>query len=97
MDRNATVSRTNAIATTATISQTIRSAIRQVKSTPPAVVPVTQVVTCERGSTVSRSRLSRSVVAVACGRVVGIALNTAVSPEEFTAGGLTEATPEVPD
>ena len=32
-------------------------------------------------------------MAVACGRVVGITLSTAVVPALFTSGGLTEATP----
>ena len=40
-DRNATVSSTNAIATTARISQIIRLLTCSVKSTLPAVVPVT--------------------------------------------------------
>ena len=40
-DRNAMVSRMNAITTTARISHTIRLVICSVKSTVPAVVPVT--------------------------------------------------------
>ena len=35
------------------------------------------------------------VVAVACGRVVGMTFRTAVFPAELTDGGLTEATPAV--
>ncbi len=34
-------------------------------------------------------------MALACGRVVGMALKTAVVPAEFTAAGLSDATPEV--
>jgi hypothetical protein len=49
------------------------------------------------GSTESRSVFTRLVVALACGRVVGMTLNTAVVPAELTAAGPTEATPEVAD
>ncbi len=94
-DRNAAVSRMNEMATTPTMRSTIRLVTRRVKSTLPAVVPVTKVVTCCLGSTSSRSRLTRAEVAPAWGRVVGMTLNTAVSPDELTAAGPTEATPEV--
>ena len=39
--------------------------------------------------------MTRSLVAAACGRVVGITLNTAVVPAWFTVAGVTDATPEV--
>src|SRR6266568_6814684 len=91
-DRNAVVSRMNAIATTARISHTIRLVIRAVKSTVAAVVPLTKVVAFSLGSTLSRSRSTRFAVAAACGRVVGITLSTAVVPAAFVTGGVTEAT-----
>ena len=47
------------------------------------------------GSTVSRRVSTRAVVWVACGRVVGMTLKTAVVPDEFTADGVTDATPLV--
>src|SRR5579859_1106259 len=92
-DRKAVVSRMNAIAITARISQASLLVIRLVKSTAPAVVPVTYVVACCLGSTSSRRVATRFVVAVACGRVVGITLSTAVVPVLFNDGGATDATP----
>src|SRR5580693_9817898 len=95
-ERNAAVSSRNATATTTRISRIMRLLIWVVKSTLPGVVPVTYVVAWYLGSTSARRVATRSVVAVACGRVVGTALNTATVDALFTDAGDTEATPAVP-
>ena len=43
----------------------------------------------------SRRSVTRFAVALLCGRVVGMTLNTAVVPAEFTDDGVTDATPAV--
>src|SRR5262245_47658898 len=95
-DRNAAVSRISDIRTTAKMRSGNRSITFEVKSTDPAVVPVTRVSTpLTWGSTESRRVLTRSVVFWSCGPVVGTTVIVAVLPALLSCGADASATPAV--